>query len=341
MDYSQFADLPLIDGHVHFVHQHFLGEMLSLFELMRASRAHLVCIPNPDATNHNPAARYFKKKFPDMVYISGALSYQPLLVDAPNVPELLAAQITALKASGFDGFKLIEGKPEVRKLLPYSLDGPLYDLMWRELEREAFPVVFHVGDPDEFWDAELCPEWAKRSGWDYSDGSFPSKENLYSEVDHILERYPNLKITFPHFFFLSRELERAGHFLDDHPNVCFDLAPHIDMYRDFSNNVDVTRAFFVRYQDRIIYGTDLDTRALDRGAGTFMRFVPWLIRSILEQNSPFLTDDGVSYHGLGLPQEVLEKIYYKNFERVYGPAPVPLNDDLDVVDRISVTDEED
>jgi predicted TIM-barrel fold metal-dependent hydrolase len=324
MNFTTFADIPIIDGHIHFVHPERLDEMLALFNEAHVSRANLVCLPNPDASTHNPAALYFKQKYPKKVFISGALDYS-VLAHPAQAPEGLAAQIVMLKQQGFDGLKLIEGKPQVRKILPYPLDGPLYEQMWAELEREAFPVVFHVNDPDEFWDAKRCPNWARENGWDYSDGSYPSKEDLYAEVDQILSRNPRLKLIMAHFYFLSTDLERAGRFLDAHPAVSFDLAPHMDMYRDFSLNPDAARAFFIRYQDRIIYGTDVDTRALERGAQFFMRFIPWLIRSMLENMGEFTTLEGALYHGLGLPSEVLEKIYHANFERLYGSQPARLN----------------
>ncbi len=325
MDYASFANIPVVDSHVHFVHPERLDEVLALLDEVHAQRANLVCIPNADATTHNPAALHFKQHHPDRVYISGALDYS-ILADTERAPDLLGAQIPALKAQGFDGLKLIEGKLQVRKLLPHRLDGPLYAAMWEAVERENFPVVFHVNDPDEFWDAERCPDWARDSGWDYSDGSYPSKEDLYTEVDNILARHPHLKIIFAHFYFLSRDLERATRFLDAHPAVCFDLAPHLDMYGDFSRHPETARAFFLRYQNRIIYGTDIDTRALERGAQTLLRFIPWLIRSMLERDGAFTTDDGTPYHGLGLPRDVLERIYHANFEQLYGSQPARLED---------------
>jgi predicted TIM-barrel fold metal-dependent hydrolase len=319
---SNFASISIIDSHVHFVHPERIGEILSLVDAVPCIRFNLVCIPNPDTTTHNPAALYFKQHHPDRTYISGALDYS-VLADLDHAPALLAAQIGALKAQGFDGLKLIEGKPQIRKLLPHRLDSPLYAEMWDAVERENFPVVFHVNDPDEFWDAARCPDWARQSGWDYSDGSYPSKEDLYAEVDNILVRHPDLKIIFAHFYFLSLELERAARFLDLHPSICFDLAPHMDMYRDFSRDPETARAFFIRYQNRIIYGTDTDTRALARGPEgmRFMQSIPQLIRSFLEMDGEFTLDGGGRYHGLGLPRNVLEKIYAANFERMYGAAP--------------------
>ncbi len=321
--------IPIIDSHVHFVHRERMDELLDLLDSVPCTRFNLVCIPNPDATTHNPAALYFKQHHPQRVFISGALDYS-VLSDPGRAPDLLAAQVVFLKARGYDGLKMIEGKPQVRKLLPYRLDGPLYAGLWDAVERENFPVVFHVADPDVFWDKGGCPDWARRSGWDYSDGTYPSKEELYAEVDNILERHPDLKIILAHFYFLSLDLDRADRFLDHHPAICFDLAPHTDMYRDFSQDPAAARAFFIRHQDRIIYGSDMDTRALVRGADgrRFMQSIPLLIRSFLERNGEFTLPDGTTYFGLGLPLPVLEKIYATNFERLYGSVPAPLKETL-------------
>ena len=318
MDFSSLLQMPIIDSHVHFVHPERMDEVLRLMDEVQHSQANLVCIPNPDASTHNPAALYFKERHPERVFISGALDYAPVLADRAHASEILGGQVQQLKAQGFDGLKMIEGKPQVRKLLPIPLDGPEYEGLWAALEAEQFPVVFHVGDPDEFWDLERCPGWARKSGWDYSDGSYPTKEELYTEVDHILERHPNLKITFAHFYFLSRDLDRAARFLDAHPSVCFDLTPHPDMYQDFSRSPAKARDFLVHYEDRILYGTDIDTRVLMRGLDgyAFMHSIPWLIRSCLENPGIFMLD-GSEFHGLGLPKPVLEQIYRLNFERIY------------------------
>lgn len=293
--------------------------MLALMDAVPCARFNLVCLPNRDGTTQNATALYFKEHHPDRVTLSGALEYGPALADLARAPQMLAEQVQTLKAQGFDGLKLIEGKPQVRKLLPFPLDGPLYAPLWAALEQEQFPVVFHVADPDEFWDPERCPAWARASGWDYSDGSYPSKEDLYAEIDHVLARHPRLKIVFAHFYFLSQDLERAARFLDTYPSVCLDLAPHMDMYAHFSRDPAAVRAFFLRYQERIIYGTDTDTRAIVRGPDGvgLMRFIPQLIRAFLEQDGPLELSGSTCYRGLGLPRPALDHIYHANFERLY------------------------
>jgi len=326
MDFSHFVSMPIVDGHVHFVHPEYLDAMIALLDQIGCARANLVCIPNRDGTSHNPAALYFRSRYPKRAYISAALEYGPALADPSRAPEALARQVRALRAQGFDGLKLIEGKPEVRKLLPFPLDGPLYAPMWAALEQEQLPVVFHVADPDEFWDPERCPGWARERGWCYHEGGYPSKEALYTEVEHILARHPDLRLIFAHFYFLAHDLDRAAIFLESHPRVCFDLAPHPALYRELSATPVAARQFFLRHQDRLIYGTDLDTRSLgQRGAAERSLATAWLIRAFLENDGPFTMPSSAAsfeahtpYHGLGLPLDALVRIYHTNLERLFG-----------------------
>jgi predicted TIM-barrel fold metal-dependent hydrolase len=335
MDFSQFADLPIIDGHVHFSHLERMDDLLDVMGTVPMVRTNLVSTPNPRVVNYNPALIAFKARHPGRVYLSGGLDYTEALVDRERAPELLGAQVRTLKAIGFDGLKLIEGKPTARKRIPIPLDAPEYEGMWRALEETGLPAVWHVADPEEFWDAERIPNWARERGWYYADGGYPTKESLYAEVDRVLERHPGLHIIFAHFYFLSADLQRAGRFLDAHPTVCLDLTPGSEMYGNFTRTYEAARAFFLRYQDRLVYGTDISTRALSNGEqgrrGSLA--LAWLVRANLEREDVFtvpgrdgfMPADLKGYRGLDLPRQVLERIYHANFERLYGAAPAPLN----------------
>ena len=109
------------------------------------------------------------------------------------------------------------------------------------------------------------------------------------------------------------------------------------MYFNFSKYPEKARDFFLKYQDRIIFGTDIGARALlrDRAAGieaeeSLARIE--VIRSFLEKEGPFqLTHEGflfggkeAVFQGIHLPDEVLDKIYYRNFEAFAGVTPKPL-----------------
>jgi predicted TIM-barrel fold metal-dependent hydrolase len=310
----------IIDGHVHFIHPQRMEEMLALLDSVPCAGFNLVCLPNRTGEAENGAALAFKARCPERAYISAALDYRTA---AP-----LDAQVRAFRERGFDGLKLIEGKPEVRKLLPLPLDGPAYAALWDLVERQSIPVVLHLGDPPEFWDGEQCPSWARDAGWDYSDGSYPTLAGLRVELNAVLARHPRLKLILAHFGFLSHDLTDAAGLLDSHPNLRFDLAPHMGMYDDFSRRPAEARDFFVAYSDRILYGTDIDTRVLERGPEglRFMRFIPRLIRAMLEEPGPFTAETDRAYCGLGLPDDALRRIYSENFVALYGPHPVRLSE---------------
>jgi predicted TIM-barrel fold metal-dependent hydrolase len=252
MDFSHFAPIPVVDGHIHFPHPELAEDLVTVMERTGLARANLVAVPDLQTINQNPALIHFKAHHPGRAYVCGALDYAQMWADPVRAPEVLAAQIATLKAIGFDGLKLVEGKPTVRRLLAMPFDGPQYAGMWAALEEQRFPVVFHVADPEEFWDAERCPDWARAQGWFYGDGTHPLKE------------HPDLKIIFAHFHFLSADLGRAGAFFDAHPHVCFDLTPGVEMYVNFARDLEAARDFFIDYQDRLVYGTDIGATAIQR-----------------------------------------------------------------------------
>jgi predicted TIM-barrel fold metal-dependent hydrolase len=339
MNVAQFADMPVVDGHIHFPHPELMDQFLAMMDALRLTHANLVAVPDLETINQNPALIHFKAHHPGRVTICGALDYTQLMTDAGRGPQILADQVANLQAIGFDGLKLIEGKPMVRKLLGLSLDGPEYAGMWATLEERDMPIVLHMADPEEFWDKERCPDWARDRGWFYGDGTYPTKEALYAEVDRVLERHLRLRLILAHFYFLSADLPRAAAFLDAHPQAHFDLTPGVEMYLNFAQDPDAARDFFVRYQDRLIYGTDIGASAMLDGPQRGLDQAEslgraWIVRRFLETEDSFAAPEGVGhwlgmdsagFRGICLPPSVLEKVYRSNFERVFGRGPAPLD----------------
>ena len=344
MDFSRLTDIPVIDGHIHFRHPERADSIFAVMDTVPFARVHLLSTIKRESTNDNPAVIHFKAHHPDAAYISGALDYSQLPSDPARASENLANQIVMLKEVGFDGLKMVEGTPRNRKWLQIPSDAPEYEGMWAALEELGLPLLYHVADPEEFWDRTQLPAWAQTSGRDYEDPAYPLKEELYAEMDRVLERHPNLKLLLAHFYFLSADLERAGEFLDAHPNVDFDLTPGLEMINNFSRNRDGAREFFVQYQDRLIYGTDItsgDLKAGDQYGMTGSLGKAWVVRCLLETDDAFVPPEELGhwlyaplegFRGLDLPREALVKIYRTNFERTYGPAPLPLDRDRAIVE---------
>jgi hypothetical protein len=334
-----FSEGQIIDGHVHFPHYSYGDSLMSIMAEAGVGRLAVVCTPDERRLSLVPDAMHLKGRFPERVYVFGGLDISPLFMAPDIAGEAFAHYVDTLIQMGADGIKMIEGKATIRKQLPIpDFDSPVYAPYWEKMAETRTPLVFHVNDPEEFWDPERVPDWAREMGWFYGDGAYIDNEEQYRQVLKVLDRHPNLNVTFAHFFFLSAQLDRLGEYLDRYPGMKIDLTPGIEMYHNFAADPQKTRDFFLKYQDRILYGTDIGARALlgNREAG-----IEWeeslarveVVRGFLENEGPFsLSHEGflfggreAVFHGISLPEEVLEKIYIKNFTNFAGKCPNPLN----------------
>jgi predicted TIM-barrel fold metal-dependent hydrolase len=340
VQHPELADLPVTDCHVHYGHPGFGNGLIEIMDRLRISRLNVVCTPDGRRLSLVPDALHLKAHHPERVYVFGGLDVSALLLTPKEAGRRFSSYVETLVAMGCDGVKMIEGKPAVRKLLPIPpFDGEVYAPYWQKLADSETPLLFHVNDPEEFWDAALVPGWARAQGWFYGDGSYIDNERQYSEVLEVLRRHPNLRVIFAHFFFLSAQLPRLAEYLDRFPNLCVDLTPGVEMYESFSAAPDVAREFFLRYQDRILYGTDIGAQALVASPEAGIeaeesRARVRLVRSFLESEGEFelesaggllLGDPQTRFRGIGLPEGVLRKIYGGNFERIAGSRPRALD----------------
>jgi predicted TIM-barrel fold metal-dependent hydrolase len=290
------------------------------------SLSHLPTSANYPSTLNEQTLR-FKQWSAGRAFAFGALDYARRDLTAND----LVIQARELLVSGFDGIKMWEGKPSVYVHLPDRLEGSLYAPYWKWAETQAYPITIHMADPQRFWD----PARAGLDRWSFVGDEYPTREQMYAETERILNRHPRLKMIFAHFLFFWDDLPRAARFLDAHPSVVFDLTPAVAGYLDLSENRDAARAFFLHYQDRLIYGTDI-------GAGPVVDpqapFEPekeigqsWLVRAFLETDWDIALPAGIGavtnqfagkqLRGIALPNDVLEKIYWRNFECVVGQTP--------------------
>ncbi len=349
---SPLTIAKIIDCHIHYPHSSLMQDLMAILDQHHISRCNIVCTPHRSRLSLIPEALLLKSHFPERVYVYGGLDISALFMQPETCGQYFASYVEKLSEMGCDGVKMIEGKPDMRKTLPIpDFDSPVYEPYWAKMEEMGFPVLFHVNDPEEFWDADRVPEWAKQQGWFYGDGSFINNEVQYNQVIHVMERHPGLKVVFAHFFFLSAQQERLSAYLERFPNMHIDLTPGIEMYHNFARDPQKTREFFIKYQDRILYGTDIGAKALLGNPPSGIeplesRARIHLVRGFLEQQGTFRVDEGqgflfgkfaADFQGIQLPENVLAKIYAGNFERLTGIMPRRLNKDaiLAELERLS------
>lgn len=112
MDFSKFANMPIVDAHVHFSDVRLMPNMLELMDRTGVSQLNLLSTPHPRFVNLNPQAFHFKAQHPDRVYMFGALDYsgnfhrivgsapKPLRMDLVNAElQRIAALVDTPKVS--------------------------------------------------------------------------------------------------------------------------------------------------------------------------------------------------------------------------------------------------
>jgi predicted TIM-barrel fold metal-dependent hydrolase len=206
--------------------------------------------------------------------------------------------------------------------------APVFD----RLAARGVVVLGHQGEPRNAWlplaqmtingDREyfgahpnyhmaLHPEW-------------PTYEQQLAARDRMLDAHPSLRFVGVHLASLEWDVDRIAAFLDRYPNASVDLAarmPHLQ--RQAVTGRDRVRAFFIRYQDRILYGTDI-TRGKDQGDAALadeahaVWIADWkfLAGNAESQSAEF---DG-SFRGLALPRAVIDKVYGANARRLLPQA---------------------
>lgn len=324
----EFADLPVIDCHTHFG----LGRVNVPRDELKRLEAFMLNVIREGRLNKMyitgvNGGLYLKAKYPGLFYAGGFVPWSGMtnIMPNPNWEEYIGSLIKAR----FDGIGELGSKPVPRqKHTPF--DSEYYAGFWDHCESIGYPILVHVADPEEFWDEKLAPDWAKKRNWVYYKGDYPSKEELYQEMENILNRHPKLKVVLAHFYFMSADLERAADFLDRHKYANFDLALGIELMYNISRRRDDWREFFVKYQARIFFGTDIGTwQSLQESLGRI-----WLLRNFLESDEEFYTQPTADslltkykepFIGLNLPEDVLRKIYAENFQRLWGKEPRKVN----------------
>jgi len=336
-----FPDIPLIDGHVHVRSPDLVGAIAEGMDSGGCLRLAFVSITRPEGTQNEMLRRY-KKANADRFYTFGALDYGAEVWLNPNqagvkaLAARLGEQPARLKAEGFDGIKMIESKPTSRRRLPWPLDSEVYAQFFANAEKTGLPLIWHVGDPPQFWDPHQIHAAARARGWLYDRPGDASLEQMRSEAENVLRRHLGLRVIFAHFFFLSHELDRARAMFKRHPNVCFDTTPGAQMFINFIPKREEAREFFLEFQDRIIFGTDLNDGSFaagrDCGGGRQHRLARayYGTDGVMPSNFPGAdrVPEGQEIQGLELPKDALRSVFAENFERIVGkkPASLPTSD---------------
>ena len=328
-----------IDCHVHYALPLEPETLVSFMDETDTHMANLVLVPHTQRLSALPDAMMLKYRYPHRFYVFASLDASMYYQHPKTLGKYMAAHGRRMRRCGCDGLKIIEGKPNMRHILPIpDFDLPCWEPFWAWAETDQMPILWHVNDPEEYWHPEKVSEYRRNMGDVYGEKDV-GYEQQYDQVFRVLQRHPNLKIIFAHFFFLSWDLPRLGKLFDTYPNIRVDMTPGSEMYRILSENHEEAQAFFKKYHTRILYGTDAGARCV---MTQLMSQFNWqenrkrveLINSFFSPETDEIRGSDGAYlldvpdfvfKGLNLTEEELDHIFCRNFQAFAGETPAPVN----------------
>lgn len=192
-----------------------------------------------------------------------------------------------------------------------TIDDPKLDPIWALCGEMDKPVMIHTADPAAFFTPldrynERWHELNSHPNWLFHGEKFPSREELLAQRNRAIAKHPKTTFIGAHFGNNPEDLETVGKWLDKYPNFHVDIDARIS---ELGRQPYSARKFFIKYQDRILFGTDTTPKA--EAYRLYYRF--------LESDDEYF-DTAQSHHrqgfwmiyGIFLPKPVLEKIYYAN-----------------------------
>ncbi len=212
------------------------------------------------------------------------------------------------------------------------VDDPRFDPIFRWLEKEGRPLLMHIGEPLACWQPldPASPHYAYYSTetqwhWHGRD-DVPTHQRLMESRDAIVQRYPKLTVIGAHYGSLEFDLGEMAARFERYPNFFVDTSARlVDMGLHAAADREAVRDFFIRWSDRILWGTDtvcdrpisaMDDTQREAHLGQVQRLLrkEWRFFATADD----LNFNGRTARGLALPDDVLQRLFLDNARRVYA-----------------------
>jgi len=291
-----------------------------------------------------PSAFQYTKAVADTLYPGRFLEYMNLDYsdwDAPDFATRAVKQVergAALGAAGLKEYKRLGLYLHDKAGKLIHIDDPKLDGVWRRCGELGLPISIHVADPRAFWQPllpsnERWDELQDHPSWWFGDPTrYPPREELLAALDRVIGRHPETTFVSVHFGANAEDVDWVDAALDRHPNMWIDLAARIPEIG--RHDPDRVRRFFIKHQDRILFATDLsvgDELVLGSGGSGppptdadavdfFAKHWRWL--ETRDEHFQHMTpiQGRWTISGIGLPVDVLRKVYFENARRVLARA---------------------
>lgn len=310
---------PKIDAHIHI---HTFSPDFPLLSQGLNFKLITICTGSEDSTRINKQktwAMQQQKRFPHVVaWITtfsmqgwGTESWQQNVID--GLKKDFAAGAVGVKV--WKDIGMTFRNPDGSFVF---IDDPRFDPILDFISSQGKTLVGHLGEPRNCWlpldsmtvrnDSSYFAQNPQYHMYLHPD--YPSYEQQIRARDNMLAKHPDLRFVGAHLGSLEWNVDELAARLDRFPNMAVDMAARICHFQ--VQDREKVRRFFLRYQDRLIYGTDIlvtdNTDAYARHVSTWLE--DWRYFTTKEElTSPTVR---TPFCGLDLPKSVLKKIYHDN-----------------------------
>jgi predicted TIM-barrel fold metal-dependent hydrolase len=209
------------------------------------------------------------------------------------------------------------------------VDDPQLDIIYDYLAKQGITLIGHNGEPRDCWlPLEQMTVGGNRNYYSlhpeyhmYLHPEFPSYQDQINARDNMLAKHPDMKFIGCHLGSLEWSLDELAKRLDRYPNMAVDLSRFTNLHIHARKDWQKTHDFFIKYQDRLIYGTDRSVNSTKNFEGTKKGIHDaWLSHWIFFATDQVINvpEAGGEVKGLHLPADVIDKIYYKNAVKWLG-----------------------
>ncbi len=277
-----------------------------------------------------PAWVKLRDKYPERLVVFGYINWGKL--KQRDFFEQLPREVELQHRLGAQGIKVWKDlgmyhKDADGKLL--RIDDPRLDPFWAKCGELGLPILIHSADPREYWyprtynSLHFGMEDRPRH---YDNPNMPKWEDLIAQRDNVLKKHPKTKFIGAHFGSETFTLQQLAETFDKYPNFHTDCAARLRILGRV--NPPAVRAFFVKYQDRLLFGTDSSfdhkfandaerKQWQDKAARFYSRHLEYFETNRVDLVEPYgFARDWMRLAGAKLPAEVLEKFYHANAERL-------------------------
>ena len=328
-DLASFSALSPIDAHVHL----YKGDPAFGAFLKRLNLRVLDILVIDDRDPYGKGLEPQRSDVLKVVHITAGralfcTTFSPYEFEDPGFVQRTIRQLGANFAEGAVAVKIykVMGMEMKSKAGKYVMpDDPAFELIYQFIAAHHRTVVAHIAEPDSCWQPPnpSSPDYAyyqqHPDEYAYAHPEWPSKAAILAARDHFLAENPKLRVVGAHLGSMETDVDEIARRFDRYPNFAVDTAARVEYL--MIQPRDKVRAFLIKYQDRVLYGTDLvampkdDTeKALAEWNDTYAR--DWKFFA----TNKTVEVKGRKFQGLELPEPVLRKLYHDNTVRWFPGA---------------------